>query len=123
MANHKPTHETTTDVISIADLLALPKPAHWPRSSYYCVRSALRRVSTKIPRHERFPVRDLPKILYSLITGGCHLSPGVWSLLTYRARILRLAAEHACNRPLGPWEARWFFLHVHRTPSSFCIAF
>lgn len=99
----------TTNTVSLAILLALRKPAHWPRSSFYCVRTALRRLSSMLSPDESFPVGDLPKIVDLLISEGADPRLQVWSLLTYRSRILRLAAEYVCGHPLRPWEARWFF--------------
>ena len=108
-------HQVPTDGISIANLLTLGRPPHWPRSSFYCVRSALRRLSTKFPPHERFPVSELPKILDLLITEDPQPPIQTWSLFTYRSRILRLAAEYACGHPLRPWEARSFFDRLSAT--------
>jgi hypothetical protein len=98
-----------TDDICIQGLLALPKPSHWPRSSFYCVRSALRLLAAKFPPDQPFPIGALQEILDLLFSECFASSPQPWTLFTYRSRILRFAAEYALGRSLGPWEARWLF--------------
>lgn len=98
--------------ISIADLLMLPQPPHWPRSSYYSVRSALRVMASIVPIHESFPIEALPGILDHAIAKYPGTRPQGLSLKTYRSRILRFTAEYMYGQPLRRWEARWFFEHL-----------
>jgi len=109
LANSNQTKKIRTTTISIADLLAVPKPAHWPRSSFYCVRSALRVLAWGLTTQQSFPIVSLPHILDEMVTKCSDSGRDAMSLLTYRGRIMRLAAEVACGRPLKAWEARWFF--------------
>jgi len=109
LGNRNLTKKITISAISISDLLAVQKPAHWPRSSFYCVRSALRVLASRLPTDQSFPIMGLPHILEEMVTKCSDSGRDVMSLLTYRGRIMRLAAEVACGGPLKAWEARWFF--------------
>jgi len=109
VTNWNRTQKITTAAISISDLQAVPKPPHWPRSSFYCVRSALRVLASRFPADQSFPIVELPQILDEMVTKCSDSRRDAMSLLTYRGRITRLAAEVACGRPLKAWEARWFF--------------
>ena len=97
------------DRIMISDLLFTVKPAHWPSSSFYCLRSALRDLARSVPINQPISISELPGLIDGHLRKEVVPRKSVWTLMTYRSRILRLAAEQACGTPLKPWEARLFF--------------
>lgn len=100
-------------VLTLEELLYAKKPLHWPTSSYYCVRSALRAVSKSMPSNKSFFVSELPSLLDQHLWAGPDTQKDPFSLLTYRSRILRFAAELTCGGPLQPWEAKRFFEKIN----------
>jgi hypothetical protein len=97
------------DKIILSDLLFAVKPAHWPSSSFYCLRSALRDLAKSVPIDQPFSIVELPGLIDRHLMKEALPTRSVWTLMTYKSRILRLAAEHACGAPLKPWEAKLFF--------------
>ena len=101
--------KTMKDKIILSDLLLSVKPAHWPSSSFYCLRSALRDLAASIPIDKPISIYELPDLIDGHLKKEALQKRSVWTLMTYRSRILRLAAERACGKPLKPWQARLFF--------------
>jgi len=97
------------DRIILSDLLLSDKPAHWPSSSFYCLRSALRDLAASIPIDQAISIYELPDLIDGHLKKEALQKRSVWTLMTYRSRILRLAAEQACGKPLKAWQARLFF--------------
>lgn len=97
------------DKIILSDLLFTVKPAHWPSSSFYCLRSALRDLAKSVPINQPISISELPGLIERHLKKETISKKSVWTLMTYRSRILRLAAEQAGGTPLRPWEARLFF--------------
>ena len=101
--------ELMKDKIMLSDLLFSAKPTHWPSSSFYCLRSALRDLARSIPVDQPIGISELPDLIEGHLRKEAVQKRSVWTLMTYRSRILRLVAERACGMPLKPWEAKLFF--------------
>jgi hypothetical protein len=102
--------------LTICDLLALQKPSHWPRSSFYNVRSALRSLADKIAPDQTLRLADLPRILDEHLFDPTSSIQSTMTRKTYRNRILKFAAEYICGEPFQHSQAKRFFERLSKTP-------
>jgi len=107
-----------TKALTLEDLLCVKKPTHWPASSYYSVRTAIRALSKSMPLDKSFCIDELPTLLDQHLWVGSDAHKDPFSLLTYKSRILRFAAEFTCGISFQPWETKRFFEKLNLTTNK-----
>lgn len=86
-----------------SDLFLSERPSHWPTSSFYSAKTALRKFRSTLPKQIWRSSIRLSK-LGALIDS--HLKAGANNQKRYKSRILRLAAEKGYGKILGRGETK-----------------